>query len=639
MNQRQRDAYHGHLDFARSKVTKSRYLQPWERGFLKQPNLFATCPPAPMEGGALDASVLEKRRAEQDLSQYEFETLGHYFKKFKTKLARKAKQSWTSKLDYDRKAAFVKWEKILLTALLDFQAGVQFRQVRLANRVPNIQQYFSDVFALKSKLTLHTRANPVLRYLNWCVQQGVPGIPFKEDEIYGYLTDHNNSFAPTFPKSLIGSLAFMYHVLECKSAKACIESKRLVGCAARQYMKKRKLRQKKPLLVKQVKGLEKICIGEVEANLEEKVASGFFLFMLYARARHSDAQAAGMISLDVVELEDGIDGFVETCVERSKTSYNLERKTRYLPMSAPVNGLLRHDSWAVHWFKNMDEAKLPRGRDLPLLPSPLRNGGWNKLPLTAEASTAWLRHLLIKSGTDKHDLLHYGSHSLKATVLSWLSKRGVPREIRAALGYHAKAVDGTEVVYGRDNMSAPLRVMNSVLDEIVDGYFMPDETRSGMLKKGSNIIEGFNVFTSQGIPQSGRNEGGDSGLEDAGIRQVDLQEISDDAISDFSESEESCDESEPDHDDTETAIATVVGRWRPIDDMDADSTAVYVRHSISRMLHVAADEYTDRFMCGRDLSSVYFKLDAKPKVFHPMCAQCLKVLHKHAKTVKQAVEP
>ena len=81
------------------------------------------------------------------------------------------------------------------------------------------------------------------------------------------------------------------------------------------------MRQKRRLLVKQVKGLEKICIGEVEANLEEKVASGFFLFMLYSRARHSDAQAAGMISLDVVELEDGIDGFVETCVERSKTSY------------------------------------------------------------------------------------------------------------------------------------------------------------------------------------------------------------------------------------------------------------------------------------------------------------------------------
>ena len=57
-------------------------------------------------------------------------------------------------------------------------------------------------------------------------------------------------------------------------------------------------------------------------------------------------------------------------------------------------------------------------------------------------------------------------------------------EARAALSYHAKAVDGTEVVYGRDNMSAPLRVITSVLNETVDGIFMPDETRSGMLKKG-----------------------------------------------------------------------------------------------------------------------------------------------------------
>ena len=46
MNQNQLDAYHGHLDFARSKVTRSRYIQPWERGFLKQSNPFATCPPA-----------------------------------------------------------------------------------------------------------------------------------------------------------------------------------------------------------------------------------------------------------------------------------------------------------------------------------------------------------------------------------------------------------------------------------------------------------------------------------------------------------------------------------------------------------------------------------------------------------------
>ena len=79
-----------------------------------------------------------------------------------------------------------------------------------------------------------------------------------------------------------------------------------------------------------------------------------------------------------------------------------------------------------------------------------------------------------------------------------------------------------------------------------------------------------------------------------------------------------------------------MGRWHPIDGLNDDSAVVFVRHSISPMLHISADEYSDKFMCGRDLSAVYFKLDAKPKVFHPMCAQCLRVLHKHAKTVKQA---
>ena len=69
----------------------------------------------------------------------------------------------------------------------------------------------------------------------------------------------------------------------------------------------------------------------------------------------------------------------------------------------------------------------------------------------SEASTAWLRHLLLKGGTERGDLISYGTHSLKATVLTWLAKRGIPRDVRAALGYHAKAVDGTEVVYGRQH--------------------------------------------------------------------------------------------------------------------------------------------------------------------------------------------
>ena len=86
----------------------------------------------------------------------------------------------------------------------------------------------------------------------------------------------------------------------------------------------------------------------------------------------------------------------------------------------------------------------------------------------------------------------------------------------------------------------------------------------------------------------------------------------------------------------ESAIETVIGRWSPSVSVASDSSVVFARHSLSRMLHVAADETLDRFMCGRELSPLYVTLDSKPKVFHPMCTQCLKTLQKkHAKTVKQ----
>ena len=514
MDQQQLDAYHGHLDFARLKVSKSRFIQPWERGFLKKSSAFPACPPAITDGGIGSASELALKRIDPNDEQKDFELVRSYFKKFRAKFGKSSGRSWVEKLDYDRKASFVKWEKILLTGLLDFQVGAQFRQMRLAKRTPSFVQYFNDVFALKSTLTLHHRANPILRYLTWAKGRGYVGIPFIENEVYEFLSDPSEPFAPTFPKSMVGSLAFMHYVLDCRSAKLCIDSKRISGCATRQYLLKRKLKQKNPLLVSQVIGLEKICIGGIDASLEEKVASGFFLYMIYARARHSDAQASGTVSLEVEEGDDGLEGFVEALVTRSKTSFSLERKTRYLPMSAPIRGLVQTDSWAVHWFEHMKNAKLPRGQDLPLLPSPNVAGGRNQLPLSAEASTAWLRHLLLKIGTRREELINYGTHSLKATVLSWLSKRGVPREVRACLGYHSKAVDGTEVVYGRDNMAAPLRVMCSVILEIADEEFKPDATKSGMLKRKATSQK-VDAFDSSGDFKANKAGFQDGSLEDA----------------------------------------------------------------------------------------------------------------------------
>ena len=86
---------------------------------------------------------------------------------------------------------------------------------------------------------------------------------------------------------------------------------------------------------------------------------------------------------------------------------------------------------------------------------------------------------LKAGGALSEDIMAYGTHSCKATVLSWAAKYGLDAGTRARLGYHSRGAGGTELIYARDSMSQPLREMNAVLDEVRNGTFRPDATRSG----------------------------------------------------------------------------------------------------------------------------------------------------------------
>ena len=98
------------------------------------------------------------------------------------------------------------------------------------------------------------------------------------------------------------------------------------------------------------------------------MAAGFFCYLVYARARFSDGQASGDLSLDLVANQDPPKGFIEAAVYRSKTSFSLESKTRHLPMVAQIRGPAM-DSWATCWKQTMDKAGLKIGSGLPLLPA------------------------------------------------------------------------------------------------------------------------------------------------------------------------------------------------------------------------------------------------------------------------------
>ena len=72
------------------------------------------------------------------------------------------------------------------------------------------------------------------------------------------------------------------------------------------------------------------------------------------------------------------------------------------------------------------------------------------------------------------------SHSMKATVLSYAAKRGISVPDRLQLGYHTSQFQ-MSLVYSRDGAAAGLIILASLLKEIREGRFRPDETRSGRI--------------------------------------------------------------------------------------------------------------------------------------------------------------
>ena len=218
--------------------------------------------------------------------------------------------------------------------------------------------------------------------------------------------------------------------------------------------------------------LERICCGLEGKSAQDRHAAGFFLFLLYARARYSDGQ-------NVASLADS-PKYLEFKVGRSKTSFTLERKTRFLPMAARKVGV-KH-AWATAWLEVMGDTGVTVAQSHPLLPCPSSSSSWKMIPLPCDQAGAWLRSLLRGAQHDPY-LENVGTHSLKRTLLSWASKRGLPRDQRALLGYHSSQSSGagSELIYESDAQSAPLRALSTMIDEVSAGDFRPDQPRGQQL--------------------------------------------------------------------------------------------------------------------------------------------------------------
>ncbi|CAJ1368378.1 unnamed protein product, partial [Effrenium voratum] len=72
-----------------------------------------------------------------------------------------------------------------------------------------------------------------------------------------------------------------------------------------------------------------------------------------------------------------------------------------------------------------------------------------------------------------------GTHSCKATALSWMAKANVDRHIRRLGGYRVAPGDRSMTEYSRDAQSPVLHALSGLYLAIRGGLFSPDASRSG----------------------------------------------------------------------------------------------------------------------------------------------------------------
>ncbi|CAE7222627.1 unnamed protein product, partial [Symbiodinium sp. CCMP2592] len=81
------------------------------------------------------------------------------------------------------------------------------------------------------------------------------------------------------------------------------------------------------------------------------------------------------------------------------------------------------------------------------------------------------------------------THSLKATLLSFMAKAAASENLRSIAGYHIRSANSSTLEYSRDSMAPSLHFLEGMFIAIKGGIFAPDSTRAGRWTGGIRPIE------------------------------------------------------------------------------------------------------------------------------------------------------
>ena len=488
-------------------VKRKRLLQPWEQGFA---------------GIILGGSSFRKTGAQRFLDQTLHPSWGHEFiapatavyKAQATVVAegpvvdstavassssggaftvasrsRKTKP-WKLVDDAARHRALARWNIIVMENPEGSRLGLQLLAIPPGpDHEARTREVVEHTFHSKSTKTLAARSGSLLMYYRWFhsgVRESKFAFPISECLAYDYMCFLVASGAPASRgSSFREATAFALGVIGSDGEES-LKSRRCHGASMKLMSKKRVHLQRDPFTVLQVEALER-GVFELE-QAQDRLFSGHCVFMTHSRTRFSDTHYVDSEPLLDVDAQGS--GYVECRTVHSKTSNKKQRRGKALPLVASARGLLGKP-WAEEWLKLRREQGLELNCTGPLLPAIGSDGNWKSGRMTSSEASLWCAEILQRLGVPLHPGQVFGTHIAKATVLSWMSKAGLPLSTRRVAGYHTRSSDDVTLLYSRDAMAGPLRMIDQLLESVASRRFLPDSTRSGRWSREAKVAQPF----------------------------------------------------------------------------------------------------------------------------------------------------
>ena len=219
--------------------------------------------------------------------------------------------------------------------------------------------------------------------------------------------------------------------------------------------------------------------------------------------------------------------------------------------------------------------------------------------MTVHEAADILKDLLALGGAGIGSIANVGTHSCKATLLSWLAKYGADPMDRRLLGGHQAPNDKSLMHYSRDCLAGPLRRLAVMLSDIRCGRFNPDSSRSGRFEGEvavANAAYGGRVLPAPLIP------------EDA------------DALSQSKASSAAGSEPAEDIEALESRADADQQRQPKMLSMDL----IYFKHRTSSMIHILRGSQADggKLRCGRVTSPRYSLATGNVRAGGLQCTSC-----------------